>query len=451
MQVILCRVLCRKTKKVAAQFAAQQIGMISILFYLHNFVSKEGKSSLYCRVHADGLYELRAAIHERVRREAWNHNTQKVLARKERYAAEINNRLERIAMRVAADFREKLDAGQELTEGDLKAIIRPQLAQAGEQKGPLLCRDFYEEWGREYLSKKNRGKIEGTRGRDYVRSYKQVLDKMHDFTPKLRPKGITPKWVADFEEWLHKKYKIVDNTLIRYRKSYRLVLRQAGLPDAWVHVPTANKGDKFDLWWTEVLALKDHVYSAPHIAQVAHTMVINCQLGLRWGDMEKVRPHHFYKVNSARHGEVMVLNLSQNKTTDDVLIPVPPMAAKLMEQYGWQFPLPRTKGGISHRHKVSELMKDAAAEAGLTRRVRTKKVYNEVAEEGTAMVWERISTHIPRHTAATLMEQAAGPALASALLGHAEAGVTHIYIHRDPLALVDALLDALPHQTAKGG
>lgn len=416
--------------------------MVTVHYYLHNFVSKEGKSSIYCRVHVDGFYEFRSSTHERIARAAWNHEGQKVLARKERYAQEINNRLEHIRSQVQAEFREKYAAGVELTEQDLKVIIRPRLAQETEAKGPLLCRDFYEEWGREYLLKKNRGNLEGTRGKDYVRSYKQVLDKMHEFTPKLRPKGITTRWVGDFEHWLHQNYTIVDNTLIRYRKTYRLVLRQAGMPDAWVPVPTANKGDKFDLWWEEVLRLKDHSYSAPHIAEAAHTIVINTQLGLRWGDMEKVKPQHFYRVQSAKHGLVTVLNLSQNKTTEDVLIPVPPMAAELLGRYGWEFPLQRTMGGKAHRWKISGVMKVAAREAGLNRMVRTKRVINEVAEEGTAAVHERISTHIPRHTAATLMERAGGPALASALLGHAEAGVTHNYIHRDPLQLVDQLLEA---------
>jgi integrase len=81
--------------------------------------------------------------------------------------------------------------------------------------------------------------------------------------------------------------------------------------------------------------------------------------------------------------------------------------------------------------------------------VRTKKVYNGKVTEGAAPLHKKISTHIPRHTAGTLIERVAGKDLAALLLGHAEGGVTHTYIHKEQLQAVDALLDAWQKITTK--
>lgn len=429
---------------------------VSIRFYLHNKTSKAGTSAIYIRVHGASPTPMALSTGESVSRDAWNHEGQKVSGRRERFATEINARLDRMAHRVASEFRERLDNGEELGPEDLRLLVRPQAKFTQEKPMVVTVRQYYEEWRDWYRRKKNRGDVEGKEGKDYTRSYKQIVDKMDLFaaglTPKdidkvhlsrLRPKDITLEWIEAFEAWVHQSYRLQDNTLLRYRRVYRLIRKRAGLPVDFIETSTMRKSDKFNLWWEEVQQLNAYTeYSSPEVAAAAHAIVINCQLGLRWGDMEKLSPVNFYKLQSKRHGEVTVLTLSQNKTSDDVLLPVPPMAARLLEEYGWQFPVPRTRSGTAYRHKFAELMKAAAKEAGLNRKVRSKKVYNGKVTEGSTPVHKKISTHIPRHTAGTLMEQAGGRELASALLGHAEAGTTHNYIHRDPVQVAEQLLDA---------
>jgi len=429
---------------------------VSIRFYLHNKISKDGRSLIYIRVHGAAPAPMALSTGESVAREAWNHEGQKVSGRKERFSTEINARLDRMAHRVASDFRERLDAGEELAPEDLRLLVRPQAKFRQEAPRLVTARHYYEDWRDWYRKKKNRGDLDGKEGKDYTRSYKQIVDKMDLFAAgllpediervhlsRLKPKDITLGWIEEFEAWVHRHYTLQDNTLLRYRRVYRLLRKRAGLPVDFIETSTMRKSDKFSLWWEEVKQLHGHKeFSTPEVEAAAHAIVINCQLGLRWGDMEKLQPANFYKVQSKRHGEVTVLNLSQNKTADDVLLPVPPMAAGLLERHGWQFPVPRTRSGTAYRHQFAELMKTAAQEAGLTRRVRTKKVYNGKVTEGSTPVHRKISTHIPRHTAGTLMEQAGGRELASALLGHAEAGTTHNYIHRDPVQVAEQLLDA---------
>lgn len=360
------------------------------------------------------------------------------------YAIELNRQLRELNNRIHSIYFKAESEGQPLEELSLAEIIRPGATKkGGEVKKLVTVRDYYEDWGKWYRRKKNRGDAEGPVGKDYVRGYKQIVDKIHEYAPKVKPKDITLDWIEDFEEWLHGEYTLQDNTLLRYRKVYRLVRRRAGLPFDFIETGSMRKSDKFDLWWSEVQQLYTYNdYSSPEVAAAAHATIINCQLGLRWGDLQDVRPEQFYQVHSKKHGAVTVLNRSQSKTADDILIPVPPLAAELLEKYNWWFPVPRTKKGTAYRDKFAELQKLAAEEAGLKRKVRTKKVYNGKVTEGSTPLHKKISTHIPRHTAGTLIEKVAGRELASVLLGHAEGGVTHNYIHKEQIETVDTLLDA---------
>ncbi|WP_162055061.1 phage integrase SAM-like domain-containing protein [Pontibacter pamirensis] len=408
---------------------------VSIRFYLHNKTSKDGKSIIYIRVHGASPLPMALSTGESVVREAWNHEGQKVTGRKVRYSTEINARLERMAHRVASEFRERLDAGEELGPDDLRLLVRPQAKFQQEKPRLMTVRDFYEDWAAWYLQgKPNAG--------DYTRGYKQIVDKMHEHSPKLRPKDISLEWIETFERWLKTEYTLASNTLLRYRKVYRLVRKRAGLPFDWIETGSMRASDKFALWWEEVLQLRDHTYSSEELQYAAEAFVINCELGLRWGDMERVRPDHFFEQKTNTHGTVKVLRLTQGKTQDDVMVPVPPVAHALLEKHGWLIPVPRTRTGTSYRHKYVDNLKDAAEEAKLVRKVRTRKVYADKVVEGSTPIHKKISTHIARHTAGTLMERHGSRELASVLLGHAERGTTQHYIHRDQVRLVEQMLEA---------
>jgi len=413
--------------------------MISCKFYLHNFTSAKGKSSIYCRVFCDGLYELRASTHERVLRDAWHHENQKVLARKEKYASEINNRLQHIAGRVHKEFRVKLDNGEILTDHDLKLIIRPNDKQV--RKGPVTVQQYFDEWAEDYKAKKNRGRPEGKAGHTYVNNLQQVVTKIVEFDPKARPSDLDKAWIGRFEHWLLTEYETIqDSSLSLYWSVLRKLRQLAGLSTEHISTGKKVRSDKFDLTWEEVLQLRDAEYSDEKLRRDAHAFVINCQLALRWSDLRELQPHHFLKVHSHRHGDVVVIDKSQQKTSDRVLVPVPPMAAALLEQYGWEIPLVRTKKGTTITHQFGERLRKAAEEAKLTRLVRTRKVFNGQAEEGAVPVHQKITSHIARHTGYTRIRSITrSKELAEALVGHVD---NSAYDHPDPVIVVDDLLDA---------
>lgn len=430
--------------------------MVHIRFYLHT--PKKSKSPLYCRVHANGLAIPACTIGEslvpdrldEVKKKMvlgeWDHEAQRVRA-KHMWAAEVNAKIQRIKLEVGQQFRAMLEQGKEPTSEDLRRIINPAKVEK-KQAGPVLVRDYYDAWSAWYKAKKNRGqkgekiKIEN----DYVRGFKQIVDKVHVFRPKAKLKDFLPDFrkthqgglIEEFEDWVMEKYKLQENTVVRYRKLFRVLFKFAGMPSDWLEVGSARGNEKFALEWSEVVKLSEHTYSKESIARAAHTAVIMSQLALRWGDISTLKKGHIIKVQSFRHGSVLVANKSQRKTAKPVYVPFPPLARKIFDLYG-EVPLKVS------RPQLSESLKDAAREAGLTREVRTTKTYNGTVKEEWKKIHEVISPHIMRHTGATLIDaitKGRDKFLVKTLLGHTVNDATSGYVHGNPIVAVDDLLDA---------
>lgn len=431
--------------------------MIHIRFYLHT--PKKAKSPLYCRVHSNGTAINPVTIGEslvpdrfdEVKKKMimgeWDHEAQRVRA-KHQWAPELNAKLQRIKLEVGQQFREMVERGDTPTSDDLRRIINPAKVEK-KKAGPVLVREYYEAWGEWYKAKKNRGnKTEDKKGGHYVRGFKQIVEKVHEWRPKAKLKDFLPDFkrpnqeglIEEFEDWVLNKYELQENTVVRYRKMFRVLFKYAGMPSDWLEVGSANSNEKFALEWSEVVKLANTTYKKPHIQKSAAVGVMISQLALRWGDFSTIKKEHITKVQSFQHGSVLVVNKGQAKTGGRaVYVPFPPLARKLFDQYG-EIPLTTTA-----RHKFSKYLKDAAEEAGLTRKVRVTKTYNGTVKEEWLPVHEVITPHILRHTGATLIDaitKGRDKFLVKTLLGHTVNDATSGYVHGNPIVAVDDLLDA---------
>lgn len=376
----------------------------------------------------------------------WDHERQAVRA-KNPWATELNAKIQRIRLEVGQQFREMLERGEEPTADHLRQIINPARAEK-KKAGPVLVREYYEAWGEWYKAKKNRGnKTDEKKGNDYVRGFKQIVDKVHLFRPKARLKDFLPDFkhmnqeglIEEFEDWVMEKYTLQENTVVRYRKMFRALFKYAGMPSDWLEVGSSRSNAKFSLEWSEVVKLSAHKYSKDHITKAAHTGVIISQLALRWGDFSKLKKGHIEKVHSFRHGSVLVVNKNQGKTGQPVFVPMPALARKLFDLYG---ELPLTTKARGH---LADNLRDAAKEAGLTRLIRTTKTYNGNIEEEWKPLHEVLTPHILRHTGATLIDaitKGRDKFLVKTLLGHTVNDATSGYVHANPIVAVDDILDA---------
>ncbi|MEJ8803172.1 tyrosine-type recombinase/integrase [Pontibacter sp. H249] len=431
--------------------------MIYVTFYLHR--AKSPISPIYVRVHPG---DFRASTHLSVEPKYWALRGKKVprgtvvnkwLKSDHPYAIEWNRKLRELNDKIHTAYFEAEQEGRSLAEVDLAGLINPNLSKKLKKKeGPRTVRQYLERWAEKYVERKLRGiKDPEERARrkgkveDYTRSYKQVVDKLEEYMPNIRPEQLNDETVEGFEEWVlnHKDYKVQFSTVQRYRKVLRNAMKEAGLPYEWLVVGAGEVATKYDLTWEEVLQLRDANYSKESLRRAAHTFVIQCQLALRFGDISSLKAANFERVKLPKHGEVTVINATQGKTGDTVYVPIPPVAAKLMEEHDG-IPVLRTRSGKISLQKYNEYLKDAAAEAKLTRLVRqTRSLGGGHIEETQVPLHQVLSSHDARHTGASrVLAVSKDPALVKKLLGHKGRDVTERYSHYNPVEVAERLLDA---------
>lgn len=436
--------------------------MVSIYFFLKT--PKKKRSPIYVRVHADGKEVGAVTIGESLLtgwsetkqkhiNPIWDHSRQRATNHKL-----LNEKINDLKTKIETRVREMRLKGEMPSSYDVAYIINPEKTKWKDAKAqPKLVKEWYLAWGEWYLTKKNRRarkqniQKEET-GADYVRSFKQIASKVHEFLPTAKLVDFLPQTgerleeglYYEFEDWVGENYDLQDNTLLRYRKFFRAMLRFAGLPYAWLDVGSMNKNPKFALTWSEVQQLTRTSFSNVNVERAAHAAVIMAQIALRWGDAFRLQPGHVISQKTRRHGEVLVIDKNQNKTGNPIYVPLPPLARELYERYQ-EIPVHYSKSFHTSRSDFNVYLKAVAKEAGLDRIIRRTKIYNGQVEESWHPLHELISAHIMRHTSSTLIDavfEGENPTLVKRLLGHAESDVTAGYIHADPIITVDKLLDA---------
>lgn len=407
--------------------------MFSILFYLHTPDRVQGP--LYVRVHPGNLRRSTKII---LKPGQWNHKAQRII--KHDYANELNALVKDIEGKVFRAAMAAKMAGEVFDSKSLALVLDPE-AKEKPKKAAETPSEVYERWKVEYLREANEGNDSGVvKGANYARRPNQVIERLAKFRPDLKLQDITPEVVKAYRSWLLNETKVQDNTINQHYKIIRMLLKYAGLPFEFVKTAKEKHVTRYDLQWSEVQQLRAHRYSSPELEQAAHAFVMNCQICLRADDMAKVTPDHFLEVESKRHGKVKVINLNQGKTGDPVFIPVPPGLTPLFERYGWQYPLPVDGTRVYRLELYNKRLKLAAAEAGLTRKIRTTKSRGGHVTEAFKPLSSAISSHDSRHTGKSrVLEITKNKDLADMLLGHAN---NDTYTHIDPISIVDDLLDA---------
>jgi integrase len=118
-------------------------------------------------------------------------------------------------------------------------------------------------------------------------------------------------------------------------------------------------------------------------------------------------------------------------------VPLPPIAVHIGERWGWKFLTCREQDR-------NEWIKQAAQEAGLTREWDDRLISGGKVKHNWRPLWQVISSHTARHTAATLLKQISknNNALVKLVLDHAEEAVSDRYAKDKVRLLTPAVLEA---------
>lgn len=405
--------------------------MISISYYPDKV--KLTKTIIMARVHPG---DIRVSTGLSINPKHWV-GGELYVSTKEKRVNYIRLRLKEIDSLLFQECSRRQDKGETFTSEDLAVLINP--ARKKEQAAVETLRQHYDRWKKEYLKRKNRNNKEGNKGVAYANSLNQALTWIEQFSPAVQPNDINQEFVHNYLDFIYAESTLQDVTINNHLKFLRTILEYVGLNHSFIQNIEGDPNETFDLYWPEVLALKDTVYSSKEVEQAAHTFVINCQLPYRWEDLTSLQPEHYLQVQSSRYRQIRVINSTQSKTLAGVYLPIPPLATELIN-YHKGIPIAYRKGAPYYMDYYNNL-RQAAKQAGINRLVQQSETRNQQRTYFLKPIHEVISPHNARHTAASrVFEVTKNEALKERLLGHKKK--SDPYTKVPGIVIADDLLDA---------
>jgi integrase len=332
-------------------------------------------------------------------------------------------------------------AEKAITADELRAAVGLGEPEAAPEPAPLPLTQqplgaLYQRWREE-----NQGLASNT-----LRRYQQVVTHLAAWRPKLTLDTLTRKAVSEYQVYLQKQ-GLADSTFTNHVKFLRECYRTAGLnPPAYLkwRSPDARP---VALTADELRQLIDYPFSAAqgHLAQERDAFVFQTLLLLRDSDLRRLRAGYVKEVTLLLgQPPVLVASMPQQKTTEELAAPFPPLAAALWRTYGGRLP-------IVSQQKRNARMKEMAAVVGLTREIIKVRWVAGQMHETPLPLCEALTSHAARHTGADMLLTGSGDRnLVEIGLGHVNYVYGHDSIYRYGPQLLAAWAQVLAGITTVG-
>jgi integrase len=353
----------------------------------------------------------------------FNPTARRVVSIKDPDSARLNARLAGVVAKI-----EKAALAAEATDTDF--VVPKKAKKAVEVKAlPKLAQQFYTLWQEE-----NPGQ-----GPNSARRYKQVVAHLAAYRADWELLTMGRKDYLAYVTHLS-KLGLADSTVLQHTKFLRECFRLGGLGvPSWLKLQ-ARYGRAPALQASElrqVIALPLCPQKDAALCVERDMFLLQTLLLLRDSDLRKLRPHHVSAHELPGVGQQLILTIHQDKTTDEVRVPLPQLAADIWRRYQGQLPVLAQQYRNRHGKQLME-------RAGLTRDfVRVRFVEGAPVEE-VLPLWKVVTTHTARHTGADMIMLGSGgnSDLKEKALGHARV-YGHDALERYGPALLEAWQNVL--------
>ncbi|MEQ9437475.1 MAG: tyrosine-type recombinase/integrase [Cyclobacteriaceae bacterium] len=162
----------------------------------------------------------------------------------------------------------------------------------------------------------------------------------------------------------------------------------------------------------ELQTLFQYDFLNERMNKVRDVFCIQSFTGLRWSDLSRLGKHHI------QNG---VIRMSSYKTKKEIIIPIVPRAAKLLEKYDYQ--IPRVTG-----QEINRIIKQACKKAGINREIEIQRYKGGKKEFLKVPVWSKVSTHTAVKTFIThCAERGISPKVVATITGKTVAVILKHY------------------------
>ena len=228
---------------------------------------------------------------------------------------------------------------------------------------------------------------------------------------------------------------LADSTVLQHTKFLRECFRLGGLAvPKWMKLqarygraPALQASELRQLIVLDLCPQRDAALTVERDMFLLQTLLL-----LRDSDLRKLRPHHVSPHELPGVGQQLILTVHQDKTTDEVRVPLPPLAADIWQRYQGQLPVLAQQYRNRHSKQLME-------RASLLRPFVWVRFVQGAPVEEVLPLWRVVTTHTARHTGADMVMLGSGgnENLKEKALGHA-AVYGHDALERYGPALLEA-------------
>lgn len=331
----------------------------------------------------------------------------------------INTRLDDLEGAVKGIYRDLRNKRSAVTPEILKNEL-DVIFKGGAKKLILTLNQYIESFYNEIET----GKRLTEKGQVYrygtLRSYKGFKQQFEYFQKYLgRELNFEDITIDLYDEYIRffnsKSYS--PNTIGRHIKHLKTIMRNAR--DEGLHSNVEIERKKFKTLKVDVQSVylteeelnrlyKLDLSGRPVLERVRDVFLVGCYTAQRYSDYSRIKKDNVRFLDNGR----MFINLIQQKTGEEVIIPVGPQLHHILKKYGYE--LPKT-----FEQKVNKNIKDIAKEAKITEPVQVEEIRGGMKKIKSVPKCDMIKTHTARRTGATNMYLAGIPPLDIAkITGH---------------------------------
>lgn len=316
---------------------------------------------------------------------------------------EFNERLNALMATAKATFRAFVtDNSREPEPEELRAALNVATGRTQQRRVDLLG------FAATFIASEE-GRFNSDRKRPFHRAtvsrFRVTLDLLREFIGQ-RVKGtsartvnfadVDPEFVTGFTAFLTNRKGYAANTVVKYGRTLRLILRRAkeeGHPVS-------------DLLFTRRLALREEpseqVYltgeeltalyrldlsTNPRLERARDLFIVGAWTGLRFGDLSRLQPEHVERDR---------IRIPTAKTGREVWIPLHPFVRAIMAKYRGKVP-----AGLSNQKQNDYIKEAAALVPELQTRIMVGRTVGGIRREVARAKWEMVTTHTARRSFAS--------------------------------------------------
>ena len=379
---------------------------LSVLFYIkRQKLLKNGEAPICMRITVNGSY-VEIMIKRSILVSQWSQSREGSKS-KDRNAAELNYYINSIRSRIMQIHQELNIDGKIVTA----AAIRDRFNGKDGNTRTLLelhkehnekCRALI---GREYVAQTvTRFDISRNRLEEFLWSRYNMKD--------IALNEIKADFIQEYEFWLKTTKQCQNNTMVKYLKILKKVIRIA-LSNEWIKkdpfLGIKFRYDEVDIEFLsreELDILMNKNFSVKRLEHVRDVFVFCCLTGLAFSDVEQLSAEHLVRDNNGS----LWIRKARQKTKQMCNIPVISRAKAILDKYA-DCEECQIKGRllpVSSNQKMNAYLKEIADICG---------------------IHKRLTTHVARHTAATVVFLANEVSMENVakILGHSNIKMTQHY------------------------